>query len=318
MPLLIAILVFTVLTATICFFGYHIYSRPGRVLERLQDQELGLSTVAIPGRAPGHGTVVAGQGSFLVDFVQQIGEKIPSSPAEASVSRKYLMAAGFRSDAGPAVLSGCRVLAAAALVILGLLFAGKLPSNQTLRMLLIGAAGFAGWSLPGMVLDRLVAMRQERIKFALPDAIDLMVVCAEAGIGLDQAFLNVARDLLSTHKDLCDEISLVTLETRAGTRREDALHHLVERCQEPELKKLVAVLIQSERFGTGIGEALRTHADYLRIRRRQEAEERAAKVGVKLVFPIFFCIMPSMMIVTGGPGVLQVFKTLIPLLNSVH
>lgn len=119
-----------------------------------------------------------------------------------------------------------------------------------------------------------------------------------------------------THKEISDELSLVNLEMRAGKRRTEALKNLADRTGEPELRKLIAILIQADRFGTSIAESLRTHSDFMRVRRRQEAEERAGKVGVKLVFPIFFFIMPSMLVVAAGPGLLQVFKYLFPMMRS--
>ena len=141
-------------------------------------------------------------------------------------------------------------------------------------------------------------------------------VGVEAGLGLDQAIQHVGRELQMTHKELSEELSLVNLEMRAGKRRSEALRNLAERTGEPELQKLVAVLVQTDRFGTSIGDSLRAHSDFLRIKRRQEAEERAGKVGVKLVFPIFFFILPAMLVVAAGPGLLQVFKYLFPLMKQ--
>jgi tight adherence protein C len=144
------------------------------------------------------------------------------------------------------------------------------------------------------------------------------VVSVEAGLGLDQAIQHVARELQVSHPELSEELSLVTLEMRAGKRRADALRNLADRTGEPEIKKLIAILVQNDRFGTSMGESLRTHSDYMRTQRRQEAEERAGKVGVKLVFPIFFFILPSMLIVAAGPGILQIFKDLFPMMRQVH
>ncbi len=127
-----------------------------------------------------------------------------------------------------------------------------------------------------------MSRRQEKIKFSLPDALDLLVVCMEAGLGLDQAMVNVSRELEITHPEICQEFNLVSLEMRAGKRRTEALKNLASRAGEPELRKLVATLVQADRFGASIADSLRTHADFMRVRRRQEAEERAAKVGVKL------------------------------------
>jgi len=145
-----------------------------------------------------------------------------------------------------------------------------------------------------------------------------MVVSIEAGLGLDMAMQHVARELQLSHPELSEEMTLVTLEMRAGKRRADALRNFAERTGESEIRKLIAILIQSDRFGTSMGESLRTHSDFLRTRRRQEAEERAGKVGVKLVFPIFFFILPSMLCVAAGPGILQIVKYLFPMMNAMH
>jgi tight adherence protein C len=175
-----------------------------------------------------------------------------------------------------------------------------------------------GYFGPSFILDNLVSRRQERIRFGLPDALDLMVVCVEAGLGMDQAMQYVANELMIAHPDICQELEMANLEMRGGKRRTEALHNLAQRSGEGELRKLVAVLIQTDRFGTSIADSLRTHSDFMRVRRRQEAEERAAKVGVKLVFPIFFLILPAMLVVVAGPGVLQVFKYLFPLMRQFH
>jgi tight adherence protein C len=135
-------------------------------------------------------------------------------------------------------------------------------------------------------------------------------------LGLDQAIQHVSRELAPTHKEVAEDLGLVTLEMRAGKRRADALRNLADRTDEPEIRKLVAILIQNDRFGTSMAESLRTHSDFMRVRRRQDAEERAGKVGVKLVFPIFFFILPSMLIVAAGPGLLQVFKNLFPMMRN--
>ena len=145
----------------------------------------------------------------------------------------------------------------------------------------------------------------------------MMVVAVEAGLGLDQALQYVAREIEPGHPELSDELGLVGLEMRAGKRLTESLRNLSTRTGEDELSKLVAILTQSDRFGTSMGESLRTHSDYMRLRRRQEAEERAAKIGVKLVFPIFLFILPSMMLVTAWPAMLQIFQDLFPMMQAV-
>src|SRR5262249_48632339 len=155
---------------------------------------------------------------------------------------------------------------------------------------------------PTLFLEKMVKERQMKLKISLPDALDMMVVSVEAGLGLDQALQYVGREIQTGHKELSEELALVGLEMRAGKRRAEALRNLANRTGEDELRKLVAILTQSDRFGTSMGESLRTHSDFMRLRRKQEAEEKAAKIGVKLVFPIFLFILPSMMLVAAGPA----------------
>jgi tight adherence protein C len=152
----------------------------------------------------------------------------------------------------------------------------------------------------------------------LPDALDLLVVCMEAGLGIDQAILKASKELAIVHPEISQELALVHLEMRAGIARAEALRNLGTRTDSHDLQKLSAVLIQSDRFGTSLSDSLRTHAEFLRVRRRQEAEERAAKVGVKLVFPIFFFLLPAMLVVSAGPGILQLFRHLLPALKSLE
>ena len=213
------------------------------------------------------------------------------------------------------MLYGTKVIMCMALLV-GAFFLHLFAENPLLRVLVMAFAAYIGWRLPLMVLEHLIKRRQERLRLSLPDALDLMVVCVEAGLGLDQAFVSVTRELQPTHPEISEEFGLVNLEMRAGKRRADALHNLAERTGEDEVHKLVAILVQADRFGTSISESLRTHADFMRIRRRQQAEERAGKVGVKLVFPIFFCILPAMLIVTAGPGILQIVKYLFPMMKQ--
>jgi tight adherence protein C len=151
----------------------------------------------------------------------------------------------------------------------------------------------------------------------MPNALDLLVVCVESGLGLDQAILQVAKELDKAHPEVSEEFSLVNLELKAGKRRIDALRNLGERTNVDELKKLCAVLIQADRFGTGIAQSLRGHAEFMRVQARQVAEEKAAKLGVKLVFPIFFCILPSLFVVTVGPVAVKITRELLPMMQNI-
>jgi tight adherence protein C len=202
--------------------------------------------------------------------------------------------------------------------IAGLLLHTHVSGIRTLQIVFLAAATLAGYFGPNLVLERMVSARQERIRFSLPDVLDLLVICVEAGLGLDQAIQSVARELAGTHKDISEEFNLVTLEMRAGTRRPDALRNLTDRTGEPDLRKLVAILLQTDRFGTSMADSLRSHSDFMRMKRTQEAEERAHKVGVKLIFPIFFFILPSMVLVAAGPAVIQIFRVLRPLLRGIQ
>lgn len=309
MPLLIAGLLFTFLMGTITAFGYHHYARAGRVLDRLGTPASGAGTELIDAPA-------SAQLGFFAKLTRKVGEKVPVSPQDASLTSRYMVAAGYRTETAVRFYYGIKVILCVALVIPAFLLRDSITSNAVLRIVLVVVAGLIGYFGPGFVLEKMVAARQERIRLSMPDALDLLVVCVEAGLGLDQAIRNVADELRLTHKDISDELGLVNLEMRAGKRRADALRNLADRVGEAELKKLVAILIQADRFGVSVAESLRTHSDFMRVRRRQEAEERAAKVGVKLVFPIFFFILPAMLVVSAGPGLLQLFKNLFPMMKG--
>jgi len=297
----------------ITWVGYRLYYKPGRFLKH----QLGGSVITDEyDRVMAHQD--ESQGSTIITFLQQIGSKVPNSPMELANLKMDLIRAGFRAEHSAPVFYGIRIITTATMLILCLMMTARLPNNAMLNAAMIGFGCIAGWILPRMFLEKRVKRRQDILRLSLPDALDLIIVSVEAGLGLDMAINHVARELQTSHPQLSEELSLVTLEMRAGKRRSDALRNLAERTGEAELRKLVAILIQSDRFGTSMGESLRTHSDYLRTRRRQEAEERAGKVGVKLVFPIFFFILPSMLIVAAGPGILQIFKYLFPMMKQIH
>jgi tight adherence protein C len=176
------------------------------------------------------------------------------------------------------------------------------------------AAGFFG---PNEYVNIASKRRAKEVQRGLANALDLLVVCVESGLGLDQAILQVAKELEHAHPEICEEFMLVNLELKAGKRRAEALRNLAERTSVEDLKKLVAVLIQADRFGTGVAQSLRAHADYMRVQARQIAEEKAAKLGVKLVFPIFFCILPTLFIVTVGPITMKIVRELIPMMKGL-
>jgi tight adherence protein C len=182
------------------------------------------------------------------------------------------------------------------------------PDADLLQMILPAICGIGfGFLLPDRVLDRLARNRVDRLRRGLPAALDLMVLAIEAGQGLDAAILDTSRGLRATHPDLAAEFTQLQLELRANTTRAEALRNFAERSKDMELRKFANLLIDTDRFGTSLGPALKTHARYLRIRFRQIAQERARKVGVKLIFPVFFLIFPSVILVTLGPAVILIF-----------
>jgi tight adherence protein C len=185
---------------------------------------------------------------------------------------------------------------------------------KRLGNLVPAAVGFFG---PNEYVRMAAKRRQKQIQRGLANSLDLMVVCVESGLGLDQAIMQVAKELEHAHPEISEELAIVNLELKAGKRRAEALRNLADRTAVEDLKKLVAVLIQADRFGTGVAQSLRAHSDYMRVQARQIAEEKAAKLGVKLVFPIFFCILPSLFVVTVGPIVMKIIRELLPMMNNM-
>jgi tight adherence protein C len=311
MVLILSVILVPVLTVAIVAFLMRKHIAPARLMEQLGPSENvnnGNPVVFSDGPA---------RKSPLIGLLHKMGGAVPASPQQSKYSLSQLGIAGFRSDSAFEIYLGIRLVSALMFFFLMLvLMKNQLQDNGVLKIVLIVFSAFVGYTLPSFALGRLVKRRLRNLRRALPDALDLLVVCVEAGLGLDQALQGVSTELASAHKDLCDELTLTLLEMRAGKRRNDALKTLGDRTQEPELRRLVTTLTQSDRFGTSLGEALRAHSDFMRVRRRQDAEERAAKVGVKLVFPIFLFILPSMLVVSIGPGLLQLIKGLMPMLKS--
>src|SRR5579864_33281 len=219
MALFIALLIFAALMAAISYLGYRLYARPGRLYEQLG----GRATFTMP--AIDRLTSEEDPG-LMVSVLQQIGRMVPVDPDDASAISRDLMAAGYRSDNAVAIYVGIRAVSAVVLVLLALLFRTNITSNPILGIVIPVAAGFLGYFGPSYVLDHLISSRQERIRFGLPDALALMVVCVEAGLGLDQAMQYVATELVKAHPDVCQEMELTNLEIRGGKRRAEALHNL--------------------------------------------------------------------------------------------
>jgi tight adherence protein C len=225
---------------------------------------------------------------------------VPVSPKEIGALRRRLMLAGYRAPADLARYLTCQL---ALLVALGGLPLVLLGMADGLIPALFGAA--CGYLAPGLLLDRAIAQRKRRIQNGLPDALDLLIVSVEAGLALDHAIAKSAEELMLVHPDLAEELRLVSVENRAGKSRLEALKNLAARTMVDDVRALVTMLVQTDRFGTSVAQALRTHADVSRTKRRQRAEERAAKIGVKLVFPLVFCLFPAFYVVTLGPAIIK-------------
>ncbi len=241
-----------------------------------------------------------------------LSRALPASPHDVSRTRAWLIQAGYRDPQHLSIYNGLRVLFA----VLGLLGV-FLFSGFDSPLLMLGMFAF-GFFIPRFLLKRKVAQRQLRIRLGLPDALDLTVICVEAGLPLDQAMTRVGADLSYAHPDLSDEFHLFDLETRAGKPRVEALRNLAARTGVEDVRSLVGTLIQTDRFGTSVAQALRVHSDSLRTERRQRAEEQAAKTTVKMIIPLVLFVMPSLIFVTVGPAVIQLMRLILPVTGGKH
>jgi tight adherence protein C len=308
MLLTISIILFFILMTAILLFGYKRYSKPASFVE----QQIGVPVISSMTET----LMSPNKGTGATDAMRLLGSIIPASPQDLMAVKHDLVMAGHRSENAAAVFNGIRILSTLVLLAIGFIVKDRITVNPVLRIMLMVGGGGIGYMMPGFILDSKISKRQKILRLSLPDAIDLMVISVEAGLGMDQAISYVGKELRIAHPELSDELGLMSLEVRAGIRRTEALHNLADRTGEAEIRKLVSVLTQTDRFGTSMANALRTHSEYMRIERRQQAEERAAKIGVKLVFPIFFFILPSMLLVTVGPGMLGLFKHLFPMMQE--
>lgn len=239
---------------------------------------------------------------------------MPEEGYEHSALKTRFVHAGIRNPAAPVAYFGAKTVLALALPFLAfaIFTVAKAPIKGHGLLVVLLAVAAIGYYLPNAVLSRLVFVRQREIFETFPDALDLMTVCMEAGLGTEAALHRVAEDMQLKSRALSEELHLVTLELRAGAPRERALRNLAIRTGVEEVDGFVSMIIQAERFGTSIAQSLRIHADMLRTRRRQKAEEAAAKIALKLLFPLIFCIFPSLMLVLMGPAMIQIYRVLLP------
>jgi tight adherence protein C len=240
------------------------------------------------------------------EVLASIGKLMPSAPKRASRAQLMMIRAGYRSPEAVQAIEGMKILLPILLLAL-VLFTGVYRYNPFSILLFAFVLGFA---IPeGWLLWR-IQVRQHRLRQGLPDGLDLLVICVEVGLGLDQALLRVSQELRIVHPELSEELQMVNLEMRVGKTRLEALRELARRTGLEEIKALVAMLIQTERFGTSVAQSLRVHSDDLRTRRRQRAEEMSAKTTVKMVPPLVFFVFPALMVVILGPAVITLMREL--------
>jgi len=298
MTMMLPLLAFLFATAIVAVVGLRFATNRGSVIERRLQEVAG-------GELRDSADVRATQ---IKEYLKKLGARVPQSPGEMGKLRLRLVQAGYRGSEALPIFLGIRMAVAIAAFMF---LATPLVFRPNLMMGLGGA--LLGYVLPGIVLARKARARQHKLQLGLPDALDLLVVSVEAGLGLDQALLRVGEELATAHPDLSDELRLVTLELRAGKGRSDALRNLGERTGLDDVISLVTVLVQTDKFGTSVAQSLRVHSDVLRTKRRQRAEEAAAKTGVKMVFPLVFCIFPAIWVVTIGPAAIKFVQVLFPM-----
>jgi len=274
--------------------------------DRIQDR---ISSALYPRASKRSITTTIEETRHVIGGVVEHFEKIlPRSQAEISVVQQRLIRAGYRNEGTVKLFYGAKVLVPILLALLALVTGAANFSPFFVYAVALGG----GFLAPDFWLGRRIATRQAALKRGLPDVLDLLVICIEAGLSLDQAVARTAQELEKAQPELSDELGIVALEQRAGRARSDAWKHLADRTDVDVIRNLVSMLVQAEQFGTSVGKTLRVHSDTLRTKRVQEIEEKAAKLSVKLLFPLVLFIFPSLFLVVLGPAVLVMadsFKT---------
>ncbi|RJF92625.1 type II secretion system F family protein [Noviherbaspirillum saxi] len=290
----------------IAFLGLFMFS-PSRTRQRLD-------TVAAhsPGAVPEPGT-------GWIERVAKVAKpfaklSVPEDGWEKSPLRTRFMNAGWRNPSAPGIYFATKTVLAILLPLLLTLIAGHTigTASKNIFLILLLMCAAIGYYLPNKILGMAVEKRQREIFENFPDALDLLCVCVEAGLSLDSALAKVADEMRVKSEVLAEELQLVLIEMRAGFSKEKALRNLALRTGVGDIDTLVAMLIQSERFGTSMGESLRVHSDTLRTKRRLRAEEAAAKIALKLLFPLIFFIFPTLLLVLLGPAFIQIHRILLP------
>jgi tight adherence protein C len=254
----------------------------------------------------------APQGERLKQLLESASPYVlPKEGWERSRISRTLVQAGYRAPNAVTLFFGVKLLLGLLLPAVVLVAATQLPRFSTVEVLFAaGVAGFLGMMLPNAWLGRAHERRMRRVRNGFPDALDLLVVCVEAGLGIAAALQRVANELAISHRELAEELALVSAEMQAGVNRADALRNLGERTGLEDVQGFVSLIAQSLRFGTSVAEALRMYAEEFRDKRMQAAEEQAGKIGTKLIFPLVLCLFPSFFLVAVGPAILGVLRAL--------
>lgn len=312
---LAAVLLFAALSLGIVGAAAAVSWRRGR--RTIVDKIRGFGTAPHPAAAePGAGGVRAAPVRWLVSLAAAVGLRwggAPDGEGAPSHQRRLFLQAGFRREHAMAAFLGFKVIGAGLAAAAGIAWriAARPGISPPAFLLAVVGAALVGWYLPDLVLRLRILHRQELLLDGFPDALDLMVVCVEAGMGLDAALTRVGEEMRLRSRVLSDEFRLLSLELRAGKLRREALRNLAVRTGLEEIASFVSLLVQTDRFGTSVAQALRVHSDAMRVKRTQRAEEIAAKLPVKLVFPLVFFIFPSIFVVVVGPAIIKVYRSLL-------
>jgi tight adherence protein C len=250
------------------------------------------------------------RGERLKGVLQAFGEAVQERNKNTSAVRQRLIQAGYPNAAAVPMYLGLRVAVPALMGMGAALLLPSLGVSAVKTLLMSMYFGSMGYLLPSIIVGRRVKKRQKEMQKALPDALDMLVVSVEAGLGLNQAMVRVSEEIYRISPVLSEQLALVNLEIRAGTSRPEALRNLAERTGLQDISSLVGMLIQTDRFGTSVAQALRVHSETMRTKRRQRAEEAAAKTTIKMIFPLVFCIFPALFVVILGPALIQIYKAL--------
>lgn len=292
--LLVVVAVFVSVAALTASVGLFVLERRSPERSRLEQLSRAASTVSAPASAP------------LVDrdavhpWVRAV---LPKSPKEMGRIGRQLSRAGYHGPLAATIYVFAELVLPVVFGVVAWMIFGSGSG-----LLIVALAAIIGYMLPSMLLGRRIAAYKKQIRNGLADALDLLIVCVEAGSGLDQALIKATDELAVSYPALSQELGMITTEVRAGKPRLEAFKNFADRTKVDDVQSLVSVMVQTDRFGTSMSQALRTHADVMRTKRRQRAEEKAAKLGVKLVFPLVLCLFPALYVVTLGPAVVKIMR----------